>query len=84
VTDDRGSSPAERFVAESLEDPRSAGRPISDRARMTRWSLEEYLKAGMRPRWMERLIEIERGMVRKRARLAEVYARWTCARATTC
>jgi hypothetical protein len=74
VTDDHGRSPAERFVAESLEDPRSAGRPFSDRARLTRRSLEDYLKAGMRPRWMERLIEIERGMARERERLAEVYA----------
>ena len=74
MTDDRGRSPAERFVAESLEDPRSAGRPFSDRARLTRRSLEDYLKAGMRPRWMERLIEIERGMARERERLAEVYA----------
>ncbi len=61
-------------MAESLEDPRSAGRPFSDRARLTRRSLEDYLKAGMRPRWMERLIEIERGMARERERLAEVYA----------
>ena len=74
MTDDRARSPAERFVAESLEDPRSAGRPFSDRARLTRRSLEDYLKAGMRPRWMERLIEIERGMARERERLAEVYA----------
>jgi hypothetical protein len=73
VTDDRRRSPAERFVAESLEDPRSAGRPFSDRARLSRRSLEDYLKAGMRPRWMERLIEIERGMARERGRLAEVY-----------
>jgi hypothetical protein len=73
VTDDRGRSPAERFVAESLEDPRSAGRPFSDRVRMSRRSLEDYLKAGMRPRWMERLMEIERGMARERARLDGVY-----------
>ena len=61
-------------MAESLDDPRSAGRPISDRPRLTRRTLEDYLKAGMRPRWMERLIEIERGMARERERLAEVYA----------
>jgi hypothetical protein len=74
VTDDRGRSPAERLVAESLEDPRTAGRPFSDRARLTRRSLEDYLRAGMRPRWMERLMEIERGMARERERLGEVYA----------
>jgi hypothetical protein len=75
VTDDHGRSPAERFVAESLEDPRSAGRPFSDRARLTRRSLEDYLKAGMRPRWMERLIEIEHGTKRARRLLEETYAR---------
>jgi hypothetical protein len=65
---------AERFIARSLEDPRSAGRPISERARQSRRSLEHYLKAGVRPRWMERLIEIERGTKREDARLAEAYA----------
>ena len=67
-------TPAERFVLESLEDPRSGGRPFSDRARQTRRSLEHYLKAGMRPRWMERLIEIERGTAHHRRRLEEAYA----------
>jgi hypothetical protein len=67
-------TPAERFVLESLEDPRSGGRPFSDRARQTRRSLEHYLKAGMRPRWMERLIEIERGTAHHRRRLEETYA----------
>jgi hypothetical protein len=66
-------SPTERFVLERLEDPRSGGRPISERARRTQRSLENYLKAGVRPRWMERLIEIERGTARERHRLAEAY-----------
>jgi hypothetical protein len=65
--------PVERFVAERLEDPRSGGRPFSSRARETRRSLEEYLRAGMRPRWMERLIEIERGTNRERRALAAAY-----------
>jgi hypothetical protein len=67
-------TPTERFVLERLEDPRSAGRPFSDRARQTQRSLEHYLKAGMRPRWMERLIEIERGTAREKHRLGEAYA----------
>jgi hypothetical protein len=73
VTDDRRTS-AERLLRESLEDPRSAGRPFTSRARETRRTLEDYLRAGMRPRWMERLIEIERGMRRERERLSESYA----------
>jgi hypothetical protein len=72
VSDDRRTA-AERFIHESLEDPRSGGRPISERARRTQRSLENYLKAGIRPRWMERLIEIERGTARERRRLRETY-----------
>lgn len=66
-------SAAERLIAESLEDPRSAGRPISERGRRIGRSLENYLKAGVRPRWMERLIEIENGTKRERRHLAEAY-----------
>jgi hypothetical protein len=65
--------PVERFVAEKLEDPRSGGRPFSSRARETRRSLEDYLRAAMRPRWMERLIEIERGTNRERRALSAAY-----------
>ena len=61
-------------MLDSLEDPRRAGRPFSERARLTQRSLEHYLKAGMRPRWMERLIEIERGTAREKHRLEEAYA----------
>jgi hypothetical protein len=67
------TGPVERFVAEKLEDPRSGGRPFSSRTRETRRSLEDYLRAGMRPRWMERLIEIERGLKRERRALAAAY-----------
>jgi hypothetical protein len=72
VSDDRRSV-TERFIADSLEDPDSAGRPISERGRRIGRSLENYLKAGIRPRWMERLIEIERGTARERRRLSEAY-----------
>jgi hypothetical protein len=72
VSEDRRNS-TERFIADRLEDPRSAARPISERARMSQRSLEAYLRAGVRPRWMERLIEIENGMRRERRRLAEAY-----------
>jgi hypothetical protein len=65
--------PVERFVAARLEDPQSGGRPFSSRARETRRSLEEYLRAGVRPRWMERLIEIDRGTKREQRALAVAY-----------
>jgi hypothetical protein len=63
-------SPVQRLLTEKLEDPRSRGRPISERARQSQRSLEAYLRAGVRPRWMERLIEIESGMQREKRRLA--------------
>ena len=65
----------QRLLTERLEDPRSQGRPISERARQSQRSLEAYLRAGVRPRWMERLMEIESGMKRERRRLARVRAR---------
>jgi hypothetical protein len=65
--------PVERFVAARLEDPRSGGRPFSSRTRETRRSLEEYLRAAVRPRWMERLIEIDRGTKREQRALAAAY-----------
>jgi hypothetical protein len=66
-------SPVQRLLTEKLEDPRSQGRPISDRARQSQRSLEAYLRAGVRPRWMERLMEIESGIKRERRRLAAAY-----------
>ncbi len=65
--------PVQRLLRESLEDPRSGGRPLTDRARQSQRSLEAYLRAGLRPRWMERLMEIESGIKRERRRLARVY-----------
>jgi hypothetical protein len=66
-------APAERLINSAL-DERDLGRPLSERARQTRRSVEEYLRAGGRPRWMERLLEIERGMARERRRLARAHA----------
>jgi hypothetical protein len=65
--------PVQRLLLERMEDPRRVGKPLSDRARQSQRSLEAYLRAGVRPRWMERLMEIERGMARERERLGEVY-----------
>jgi hypothetical protein len=73
VTEDRRSA-VERLVADSMEDPRSGGKPFSERSRLYRRTLEDYLRAGARPRWMDRLIEIEQGTKREQARLAEAYA----------
>ena len=37
-------------------------------------SVEDYLRAGGRPLWMERLMEIKRGMARERRGLARAHA----------
>jgi hypothetical protein len=50
-----------------------AGRPISRRARLTQRSVDAYLRAGLRPRWMERLDDIERGIAAHARRLERVH-----------
>jgi hypothetical protein len=65
-------TPAERLVRAPL-DERDLGRPLSERARTARRSVEDYLRAGGRPRWMERLLEIDRGIARERNRLERAY-----------
>ncbi|MDQ3850392.1 MAG: hypothetical protein M3296_07245 [Actinomycetota bacterium] len=50
-----------------------AGRPLSARARQSQRSIEAYLKGGMRPRWMERVGEIDAGIARERGRLGRAY-----------
>ena len=64
--------PVQRLLLERMEDPRRVGKPLSDRARQSQRSLEAYLRAGVRPRWMERLMEIESGMKRERCRQCPV------------
>jgi hypothetical protein len=61
-------SPLERLVVRDIEE--QTGRPISARGRLTRRSVDEYLRAGAVPRWMERINDIERDMANHRRRLA--------------
>src|SRR5919204_1511791 len=58
----------ERRIVRSGVDEARQGRPLSRRARQTRRSVEAYLAAGVMPRYMERLreIEAERAMLRRR------------------
>jgi hypothetical protein len=69
---DPNSSPVERMLKERQE-PEHSGRRLSSRAMQSRRSLEAYLKAGNRPRWMERLAEIEQGVATERRRLARAH-----------
>jgi hypothetical protein len=63
----------ERIVGQDLDEASGMGRPLSDRARQTQRSIEAYLKAGVRPRWMERVAEVDAGIARERRRLASAY-----------
>jgi hypothetical protein len=66
-------SSIERLLAERIEDQRRRGRPLSNRARLSQRSVEAYLKAGVRPRWMERVTEIDQGIAMERRRLERAY-----------
>ncbi len=68
-------TPVDRLLTRQLEEADEIGRPLSRRARQAQRSLEAYLKAGVRPRWMERLVDVDRGIAEERSRLAAAYAR---------
>jgi hypothetical protein len=70
MTDPR--SPAERLLDKN-RDPEDSGRALSRHARQYQRTLEGYLQAGHRPRWMERLGEIDFGVARERRRLQRAY-----------
>ena len=69
----QGDAPVERIVRKGLIDEEALGRPFSERVRQSRRTLENYLKAGGQPRWMERVIQIDRRTARERERLAAAY-----------
>ena len=71
--DDEQRTIVERIVGQDLDEQTGKGRPLSSRAAQTQRSLDAYLKAGVRPRWMERVAEIDAGISRERRRLAQVH-----------
>src|SRR3954468_5417414 len=66
-------SAAERLVKKDLDGTTGLGKPISSRARMAQRTVEAYLKAGVRPRWMERISEIDNSIKHQRMRLGRAY-----------
>jgi hypothetical protein len=66
-------TPVERIVRNSLIDEEGLGRPFSERVRHHRRTLENYLRAGSVPRWMERVSEVDRRTAEEHARLAAAY-----------
>jgi hypothetical protein len=71
--DDEYRTIVERIVGQDLDEQAGKGRPLSDRARQTSRSVEAYLKAGVRPRWMERVAEIDARIARERRRLGQAH-----------
>jgi hypothetical protein len=71
--DDERRSPVERIVGRDLDEEAGKGKPLSSRAAQRQRSIEAYLKAGLRPRWMERIGDIDAGIARERRLLASTY-----------
>jgi len=71
--DDDGRSPVQRIVERDLDEDTGLGKPLPERARQRQRSVESYLQAGVRPRWMERVGEIDAGIARERRRLERAY-----------
>lgn len=71
--DEDQRSPVERIVAQDLDEQTGKGKPLSSRAAQTQRSIDAYLKAGVRPRWMERVGDIDAAIAHERRRLARAY-----------
>lgn len=61
----------DRLLRKTIADDRHGA--LSERARQSQRSVENYLKAGVQPRWMERLSEIERATRAQRQRLERMH-----------
>src|SRR3954452_12828399 len=72
---DDARSSVERLLERNLIDESGFGKPLSHRAATTPRTVEAYLKAGVRPRWMERVVEIDQGIAAERRRLDRPTAR---------
>jgi hypothetical protein len=66
-------SAAERLVGRDLDASTGLGKELSSLARSTQRSVEAYLKAGVRPRWMERAAEIDESIASHKRRFARRY-----------
>jgi len=66
-------SAAERLVKKDLDAATGLGKPISSRARLSQRTVESYLKAGVKPRWMERISEIDSAIAHQKRRFARAH-----------
>jgi hypothetical protein len=69
---DRRSS-VERLIDRTLVETDPRGRPMQRSAMQRERTVEAYLQAGVRPRWMERVTEIDQGIAGERRRLERAY-----------
>ena len=67
------TTPVERLIKRAREQDDT--HKLSDHAFQYQRTLEGYLQAGNRPRWMERLAEIQHGTTQVRRRLEREYHR---------
>ncbi len=70
---DTGRSSVERLLEQNLIDDSGLGKPLSRRAATTQRTVEAYLKSGVKPRWMERVVEVDQGIAAERRRLERAY-----------
>jgi hypothetical protein len=63
----------ERIIGRDVDEEAGKGRPLGSRARQSGRSVEGYLKGAQRPRWMERVGEIDGRVARERRLLAKAY-----------
>jgi hypothetical protein len=70
---DPSHSPVQRLVGRDIAD--QGGRRLSQRTLGFERTVDSYLAAGIRPRWMERLMDIEAATRRARRELERAYRR---------
>jgi hypothetical protein len=71
--EDPRRSSVERLIDRNLVETDPRGKPLSRSAMQRERSVEAYLQAGVRPRWMERVTEIDQGIAGERRRLERAY-----------
>lgn len=72
---DEPRTPTEELIRRSRIDDAGVGAPLTERARQRQRSLEAYLRGEALPRYMQRLVEIDRGIRRHSDQLRRAYAR---------
>lgn len=63
----------ERLIGRDVDEESGKGRPLSRGARQSSRSVEAYLKGGVRPRWMERVGEIDARVAQEQRRLGRAH-----------